>query len=497
MSEQGLEVEKIESANIIKHPRAAEAVERRAAAPGESRRDSHKTQEVTSALALDTANEDASGTSEDVSASVGGLLRQRRERFGHGLDDIASDLCIRKAYLRAIEESDFASLPGLAYATGFVRAYADHCGLDPIEIVDRFKSEWQGVDHERPAATAPVRSEKRRSIRGVAVGIVVVALGVGGYALLAPSSDDEIAGPGESVVADVVPEAIVAADPAATNAAARARTIESDGTLGFEPPIEEGEPAGIGASVLATPNASPAATRSDAPTSVGAPSDPSPVAQDLAAGPGPAADRPEAAVPAQPVGVADGGEAVPAPAEATGSPTIPDTLISIASRPKGRPANVQAPIATQGAEPTLSESAPTTAEGESVAADAAMVEPAAPPAAEVEAAQPVVEEAAAVPQGETFGAINGGSRVTIRAESATRLEITSINGEVLFRGVLQSGDSYRVPDRPGLLMSTENAGALAIIVDGGAAPAVGPAGSARQNVFLNPGLLREGRAAPR
>ena len=60
--------------------------------------------------------------------------------------------------------------------------------------------------------------------------------------------------------------------------------------------------------------------------------------------------------------------------------------------------------------------------------------------------------------------------------------------------VLRVGDTYRVPDRSGLSLVTGNAGGLEFIVDDEAVPALGPIGSVRRNVSLDPALLKAGQA---
>jgi cytoskeleton protein RodZ len=57
--------------------------------------------------------------------------------------------------------------------------------------------------------------------------------------------------------------------------------------------------------------------------------------------------------------------------------------------------------------------------------------------------------------------------------------------------VLKSGDTLRVPDRPGLTMRTGNAGGLDITVDGKPVPTVGPPGKTR-TVALDPERLVAG-----
>ena len=65
---------------------------------------------------------------------------------------------------------------------------------------------------------------------------------------------------------------------------------------------------------------------------------------------------------------------------------------------------------------------------------------------------------------------------------------------MLVTRLLKAGESYAVPDRPGLAMRTGNAGGLAIIVDGNPAPPIGPMGGVRRNVALDPQALMAGTA---
>src|SRR5258706_7033264 len=66
--------------------------------------------------------------------SVGTQLRIAREDQQRSLAEIAEDLCITQRYLRAIEEDDLASLPGVFFYKSFVRQYASILGMDPKQL---------------------------------------------------------------------------------------------------------------------------------------------------------------------------------------------------------------------------------------------------------------------------------------------------------------------------------------------------------------------------
>ncbi len=69
---------------------------------------------------------------------LGAMLRESRVVLGRELVDVAAELRIRQVYLQAIEDGHLDDLPGIAYATGFVRAYGDILGLDGHDLVRRF-----------------------------------------------------------------------------------------------------------------------------------------------------------------------------------------------------------------------------------------------------------------------------------------------------------------------------------------------------------------------
>ena len=81
-------------------------------------------------------------------ARVGADFRDARERLGWALPDIAASLRIRPSYLADIEEGRLSSLPGNAYAMGFVRTYAAALGLDPDEMARRFRAEARDVNRK-------------------------------------------------------------------------------------------------------------------------------------------------------------------------------------------------------------------------------------------------------------------------------------------------------------------------------------------------------------
>lgn len=111
---------------------------------------------------------------------AGAELRAARERVGWTLDELAAALRIRRQYLEALEAGRISELPGNAYALGYLRTYARTLGLDPNEIIRRFKAEAALVA-TGPELAFPVPAPERGAPAG-AVVLLGVILAVAAYA---------------------------------------------------------------------------------------------------------------------------------------------------------------------------------------------------------------------------------------------------------------------------------------------------------------------------
>jgi len=97
--------------------------------------------------------------------------------------------------------------------------------------------------------------------------------------------------------------------------------------------------------------------------------------------------------------------------------------------------------------------------------------------------------------GRTYGTVNRDARIVLTARDAgTWVQVMDSQENALLTQMLQPGDRYLVPDRPGLRLRTNNAGGLDIVVDGDAVPTIGSRGDVRHDVRLDPDLLKSGTA---
>ena len=124
-------------------------------------------------------------------SSFGEELRRERELRQITLREISEATKISLRYLDALENNDFRHLPGGVFNKGFVRAYAQHIGVDPETMVNAYLLEARGQqegagtldsDVFRPPSGTSIQpaAETRRSDSGrllwvVLAGVVVVA----------------------------------------------------------------------------------------------------------------------------------------------------------------------------------------------------------------------------------------------------------------------------------------------------------------------------------
>jgi len=109
-------------------------------------------------------------------------------------------------------------------------------------------------------------------------------------------------------------------------------------------------------------------------------------------------------------------------------------------------------------------------------------------------AQKVAEEkaAAAAPATSTAKedpASTNANRIVLEITDPSWVEIRNASGSAILRQVLKPGDVYNVPDEPGLIMATGNAGGLKIKVDGKEIGPIGDLGQIKRKIALDPNLL--------
>jgi cytoskeleton protein RodZ len=130
----------------------------------------------------ESADSRAPGAVPEV-ATAGALLREAREAAGITVDTVAQQLKLAPRQVRALEEGDFAHLPGRTFIRGFMRNYARLLRLDPTVVLAALPDAGTGQPPDnpslaptpRPMGELPPDSPTRRSWTRWAIPLAMVA----------------------------------------------------------------------------------------------------------------------------------------------------------------------------------------------------------------------------------------------------------------------------------------------------------------------------------
>jgi len=220
-----------------------------------------------------------------IAGGAGAMLRAGREAAGLSIDALSQQLKLAPRQVKALEDGDYASLPGRTFVRGFVRNYARAVNLDPEAVVAAIPGmieapalDRSAISHaHRPIGELPTAGRSRAGswARWLIPLLLIAAIGAAAlYEYLRPG---DLRRGFETRTLPVRPAPVDPAGPA--------------GGLPLPNPIVNGS-AGEPPATDAAPGATPAPS---APTVPGAPPTPADAAPPQAAAPvGPAA----AAVPA-------------------------------------------------------------------------------------------------------------------------------------------------------------------------------------------------------
>lgn len=202
---------------------------------------------------------------------IGAYLRQVRQDQGKAVDDIANQIFIRPALLRAIEEGRDDLLPEPVFVQGFIRRYAEALGIDGSELSQKFSVTAVAVlpdprVAESSSVDGVVEPETRHGIKVlsradaspaprrpqgqgfptkwvVGAGAIAIAVGLGIWGLLTLGKNRptpnlastpepaQLAAPNDDPAAGDVPEVAITDDSTSTSSAT---PLEAPVVLGID-----------------------------------------------------------------------------------------------------------------------------------------------------------------------------------------------------------------------------------------------------------------------
>jgi cytoskeleton protein RodZ len=132
---------------------------------------------------------------------IGNALKEARRRAGLDIRTVEERTKIRTRYLRALENEEWAVLPGHAYVKGFLRTYARLLDLDADALVDEYRRTVEGPQAS-PVPLGEGVLETRRRLRdpglprggprrGLIIGGLIVVILAILLVLGLTASDDE------------------------------------------------------------------------------------------------------------------------------------------------------------------------------------------------------------------------------------------------------------------------------------------------------------------
>jgi cytoskeleton protein RodZ len=88
-----------------------------------------------------------------------------------------------------------------------------------------------------------------------------------------------------------------------------------------------------------------------------------------------------------------------------------------------------------------------------------------------------------------------GPRIVLRAKSDSWIQVRDKSGPVLLNRVLRAGETWQVPAKGVLLLTTGNAGGTELLVDGQPTPSLGGDGAVRRDMPLEADAIKDGKLA--
>ncbi|WP_240006635.1 helix-turn-helix domain-containing protein [Pseudaquidulcibacter saccharophilus] len=184
---------------------------------------------------------------------AGAKLQQRRREMGLSVVQVAQALKLRPDQIAAIESMQFSRLPGLGYALGYVKAYAELLDFADIKaIVDDYKEAWS-PEQKRAEENRKVLKNQFALPFGIFIGFGLIVWLVATSVInniAAPKTDEVIKAPDEAIKewsdkdVKTASRPIVAIDPIiGIQASRKARLVlrSEDGALVMDRYINPGE----------------------------------------------------------------------------------------------------------------------------------------------------------------------------------------------------------------------------------------------------------------
>ena len=411
---------------------------------------------------------------DDSFEAIGAVLSDARNAQGMQIAEVAQLLRISKHYLKDLEAGAFDQLPGPTYVSGYLRSYARVIGLDAVALTNRYRELLNG-ESAAIHYKFPVDSQHPQQSGAMVASIIVIfaIVGYGGWYAMGKPDLTGWTGKDEAVVANNVVE------EAASNGGTPAAIVSADSGLDvadvdlFTGALETDGETGADVALTSLVEDDAQALRAEGGTA------------DLAA----------TAITESPT-VAETGLSADQGSVDLADATQTDSGQTVSDQTDGA-INLQADAASQSSQTPVTQTA-----------SLAESDPAAPTSStgSAEDTQAVADASAVLPNTITpaqdldsesslsgvayAGQPDMATEITIRATSASWVEIIRNNGEEVMTRLMRDGDIFTIDGRERLYLSTGNAGGIELVFSDGLTKSLGEKGEILRDLPLDAERLR-------
>jgi cytoskeleton protein RodZ len=368
---------------------------------------------------------------------LGNQFREARERRGETLIGVADLLRIKESYLKSIEDDRFEDLPGKPYIIGFLKTYAVHLGLDVRMVLDSYRALSQGDSDVGIAPPVPATEGQSPTSLIITISILCT-LGIFGVWYHLTTQNTYLSG-GAKTAFPVNPPSN-RSDTAINILPETTVKVNKVSNVQIEKPKSpmENQIRSRVEQELQSENKKRLGNLSDNKKLV---RDNEDSLAETVSGPktGQYQDKMPSLVEQKPPQT----EVLKSEESREGGQRVENKSLEYL-RPRGR----------------------------------------------TEVAPEIMGESPSISAPSATGTRKGSKSVSLRAKAASWIELRRANGGRLISKMLQKGEIYHVPQETGVSLSTGNAGAIEIMIDGEVLGTIGSKGAVRRDILLDPENLR-------
>lgn len=148
---------------------------------------------INHASEVDSEEQESPDNEQELWPSPGKQLKKLREELGFSPGKVSESLYITSHYVKALEEDNYAKLPGHTFIKGYYKAYAEFLNADTEQILTYYlKSIENSSNQNSQDAQAEESRNRNKTIFWTAIAVVVISVFVGAFLMLSSANAQTI-----------------------------------------------------------------------------------------------------------------------------------------------------------------------------------------------------------------------------------------------------------------------------------------------------------------